>query len=130
MSVVSVKYLCKHVYKGHDCAQFEFREHLEHDEMRTFVDARYVSAPEAAWRLFEFPMHHQSHTIVHLAIHLPNEQKIYFCEGQEEQALHNACDRDMHLTTWFKLNESDVSANGLLYTEVPISYIFGINTYM
>ena len=90
-----------------------------------YMDARYVSAPEAAWRLFEFPMHHQSHTIVRLAIHLPNEQKIYFREGQEVQALHNACDHDMHLTAWFKLNESDESANGLLYTEIPI---FDINT--
>ena len=46
----------------------EFEENLNHDEIRTFVDARYVSAPEAAWRLFEFPMHHQSHTIVCLAV--------------------------------------------------------------
>ena len=128
MSIKSVKYLYKYVYKGHDCVQLEFSEHLEHDEIHTFVDARYVSAPEAAWRLFEFPMHHQSHTIVRLAIHLPNEQKIYFREGQEVQALHNACDRDTHLTAWFKLNESDESANGLLYTEIPKSYIFDINT--
>ena len=68
----------------------EFSEKLNHDEMQTFVDARYVSAPEAAWRLFEFPMHQQSHTIVHLAVHLPDQQNVYFHHGEEEYALLNA----------------------------------------
>ena len=31
MSIKSVKYL--YTYKGHDCAQLEFSEHLEHDEI-------------------------------------------------------------------------------------------------
>jgi len=58
MSIKSVKYLYKYVYEGHDYTQLEFKEQLDHNEIRTFVDARYVSAPEAAWRLFEFPIHH------------------------------------------------------------------------
>ena len=58
MSVKCVKYLYN--YKGHDCIKLEFKEVLNHDEITTFVDARYVSTLEAAWRIFEFHMHHQN----------------------------------------------------------------------
>ena len=85
MSIKSVKYLYKYVYKGHYCIQLEF-EKFNHDEIHTFLDARYISVPEAAWRLFEFPMHQQSHTIVRLAVHLPDEQSVYFHRGEEEYA--------------------------------------------
>jgi len=64
MSIKSVKYLYKYIYKGHDCIKLELQERLNHYEISTFLDAHYVSAPEAAWRLFEFSMHHQSHTII------------------------------------------------------------------
>ena len=128
MSIKSVKNLYKYVYKGHDCAQLEFREQLDHDDICTFVDARYVSAPEAVWRLFKFPMHHQSHTIVRLAVHLPGQQNVYSHEGEEQHALENASGHDTHLTAWFKLNKSDLNANGLLYTEIPTHYIFNTST--
>ena len=59
MSVKSIKYLYKYVYKGHDCARIEFNEVYNHDEIKTFVDARYVIATQAAWRLLKFRMHQQ-----------------------------------------------------------------------
>ena len=124
MSIKSVKYLYKYIYKGHDCIKLELAETLNHDEIRTFLDARYVSAPEAAWRLFEFPMHHQSHTIVRLAIHLQDQQNVYFTQGQVETALINASKRDTHLTAWFKLNETDVDARHLLYSDIPSHFTF------
>jgi len=64
MSIKSVKYLYKYIYQGHDCIKMELQERIDHDEINTFLDARHVSAPEAAWRLFEFAMHQQSHTII------------------------------------------------------------------
>ena len=57
MSVKSVKYLYKYVYKGHDCARIEFDKVYNHDEIKMFVDAKCVSATEATWILFEFRMH-------------------------------------------------------------------------
>lgn len=56
------------------------REGMEdtRDEITTYLNCRYVSAPEAVWRLSEFRMHEQSHTIVRLAIHLPEQQSVYF----------------------------------------------------
>ncbi|XP_035221887.1 uncharacterized protein LOC118194792 [Stegodyphus dumicola] len=55
-SIKSVKYLFKYVYKGHDAAKVVLEESgdrtLMWDEIKCFLNARYVSAPEAAWRLY------------------------------------------------------------------------------
>lgn len=50
-SIKSVKYLFKHVYKGHDVANFVLEqsgeETLRLDDIKTFLNARNVSAPRA-----------------------------------------------------------------------------------
>lgn len=68
-SIKSVKYLFKYAYKGHDCANVQ----LQVDEVQTHVDSRYVSPPEAAWRIFRFPMQDQTHSVIPLAVHLPEQ---------------------------------------------------------
>ncbi|GBN56469.1 hypothetical protein AVEN_254176-1 [Araneus ventricosus] len=78
-SVKSVKYLYKYVYKGDDAASVRFQSNdglLNNDEILTFLDGRYVSAPEAMWRLNEFFLSEKSHVILRLAVHLPNQQKV------------------------------------------------------
>ncbi|XP_065642306.1 uncharacterized protein LOC136073936 [Hydra vulgaris] len=54
MSIKSVKYLYKYVYKGHDCANVVINESVDHDEINTYLDCRFVSAPEALWRIYEY----------------------------------------------------------------------------
>ncbi|GBN65777.1 hypothetical protein AVEN_247386-1, partial [Araneus ventricosus] len=51
---------------------------LDHEEILSFVEGRYVSAPEAMWRLNEFNLSHKSHTVVHLAMHLPQQHPIVY----------------------------------------------------
>lgn len=88
------------------------------------MDARYVSAPEASWRLFEFPMHDKSHAIIRLAVHLPHQQPVYFAEGNEEKALEAASKHDTTLTAWFKLNMNDPDARKYHYHDMPEYYVF------
>ncbi|CAF1153395.1 unnamed protein product [Rotaria sordida] len=70
--------------RGHDCANIKLQrsiqkgaavaqETLELDEIKAHLDTRYVSTPEAAWRLFEFALHDKSHGVIRLAVHLPNQ---------------------------------------------------------
>uniref|UniRef100_UPI0035900DBD uncharacterized protein n=1 Tax=Myxine glutinosa TaxID=7769 RepID=UPI0035900DBD len=89
-SIKSIKYLFKYVYKGHDCASIEIRERgrVEVDEIKTYLDCRYVSAPEAAWRLMEFEMHKQSHSITRLAVHLPELDDQIKIVDEVLQAVH------------------------------------------
>ena len=85
-TIKSVKYLCKYTYKGHDCAALE----VELDEIKRYVDARYVGPPEACWRLLEFDMHGKSHTIDRLAVHLRDDYLSFFQRGCEREALQKA----------------------------------------
>ena len=66
------------------------QNHLVYNEVQNYIDARYVSAPEAMWRLLKNKMHNRSHTVIRLPVHLPGRQRIIFEEGNEEQALYYA----------------------------------------
>ena len=70
-----VKYFYKYVYKGHDRAIVEL-EGI--DEIKTYLDARFVSAPECIWRIFSFKLHDEYPSVEQLAIHLPSEQSVLF----------------------------------------------------
>ena len=73
-SVKAVKYIYKYVYKGHDRTTMEFGRCL--DEIKLYLDSRYVFACEAIWRLLCFSMHEESPNIVRLQVHLPNQQLV------------------------------------------------------
>ena len=83
-----------------------------------------MSAPEAVWRLFEFPLHDKSHSIIRLAVHLPNMQSVYFSEGNELDTLDRASTKDTTLTSWFKLNRDSSDARVYLYHDIPNHFVF------
>ena len=85
-TIRAVKYLYKCTYKGHDKATLEFQE----DEVKQFLDARYVGPPEGAWRLFSFPMHDKSHNVERLAVHLKGWETRIFESGQEREVVDTA----------------------------------------
>ncbi|GBN69016.1 hypothetical protein AVEN_77860-1 [Araneus ventricosus] len=91
-SVKSIKFLYKYVYKGYYAASVKIQKEgaLDHEEVLSFVEGRYVSTPEAMWRLNEFNLSHKSHTVVRLAVHLPHQQPIVYQDGQEAQAIERA----------------------------------------
>jgi hypothetical protein len=76
-----VKYLFKYIYKGHDHATVEIScqndnaiegNVVEVDEIKKYLDCCYVSASEAAWRIFKLNTHERFTTVERLQYHLPN----------------------------------------------------------
>lgn len=132
-SIKSIKYLFKYVYKGHDCANVELKQDepnvLHWDEITTFLDARYVSVPEAMWRLLEKRMHEKSHTVFRLAVHLENLQPVYFLKNVEQVALDKARTKKSHLLAWLELNKASSTAHGVLYPDIPKAYTFSQNAW-
>ena len=60
-SIMAVKYLFKYVYKGHDRATIKIGKNTQGQEQTKsineiclYLDACYVSASEAKWRLFYY----------------------------------------------------------------------------
>ncbi|KAK0401771.1 hypothetical protein QR680_015960 [Steinernema hermaphroditum] len=133
-SVRCVKYLFKYIYKGHDKANVficesgaveteQQRDVLDHDEVKNFTDARYVGAPEAAWRLKKYSMQDKSHHIERLAVHLQGEQLVYFRETEDNaRVMERAEESETTLTAWFALNQRDPNARQYLYGDIPRHY--------
>ncbi|CAF3389853.1 unnamed protein product [Rotaria socialis] len=137
-TVKSIKYLFKYVYKGHHCANIKlelpvkdcanFAKTLQWNKIKAHLDARYAGAPEAVWRLFEFPLHDKSHSIIRLVIHLPIMQSVYFAEGNELEALDRATEKDKTLIAWFKLNRDNLDARRYLYHDILNHFVFDRET--
>ena len=61
----------------------------DEDEIERYLNARYISASEAFWRIYEFPIHSRKPAIEKLPCHLPGENVVLFREGEARQAVAN-----------------------------------------
>jgi hypothetical protein len=88
-------------------------------------NCRYVSASEAAWRIFGFDIHYRFPPVEVLPFHLEDEQSVVY----EDDA--NLCDVISNPTVkcsmflkWMELNAKDSFARTLKYVEVPKYYVW------
>jgi hypothetical protein len=106
-SVKAIKYIHKYIYKGHDRTTLEVtRQGAEAiNELKEYIDSRYISAIESCWHIFEFPMHAESPTVYSLVVHEPDMQLVYY---NPDDLLDEVVDRDSAkkttLTAWFEAN--------------------------
>ncbi|XP_026476423.1 uncharacterized protein LOC113382080 [Ctenocephalides felis] len=123
-SVKSIKYICKYINKGSDMAMFAVAK--TNDEVSEYQMGRYVSSNEAIWRIFSFPIHERHPSVVHLAVHLENGQRVYFNPV-------NAVDRAAHpppttLTSFFSICQRDDFARTLMYADMPRYYTWNASS--
>ncbi|KAL6140767.1 hypothetical protein ACLB2K_059061 [Fragaria x ananassa] len=95
-SIKSVKYLYKYVYKGPDRVTFGVRQEANEDEVRNYVDARWVCAPEAIWKIFKFVMNRMYPSVERLQIHLPNRHNVVF---NANESIKNVLENDRNSKT-------------------------------
>ncbi|XP_071582399.1 uncharacterized protein [Temnothorax nylanderi] len=74
---------------GHDAASITIEPITEnividHDEIRNYIEARYVGPVEASWRILSKKLQDKSHAIIRLPVHLPNEQTLGLIEDDDE----------------------------------------------
>ncbi|GFV04882.1 ATP-dependent DNA helicase [Trichonephila clavipes] len=120
-SVKSIKYICKYVNKGSDMAVFGVGNVAAPlDEINQYQLGRYISSNEAVWRILSFPIHERHPTVIHLAVHLENGQRMYFtADDVRARALVPPATT---LTVFYSLCQDDPFAKTLLYSEVPKFY--------
>ena len=133
-SIKRIKYIYKYIYKGQDKCEAALTENkngeLQLDEIQSYLDARYLCAPEACASLFRFETNRKSHSVQRLPVHLENQQNTVFEENNAEQAVLDG-PRPTELTAYFDLNagvnvtaEARDLANTLLYHDIPQHFIF------
>ncbi|PWZ31935.1 putative ubiquitin-like-specific protease 1B [Zea mays] len=126
-SIKAVKYLFKYIYKGHDRASVVMRDASKADddvdEIKQYRDARWVTPPEALWRIYGFELSQISPPVMQLQLHLPNMHMVVFHERQMVERVVNrpGVDRSM-LTTYFEVNRLHEEARGILYRDFPKWY--------
>ena len=134
-SILAVKYLYKYVYKGHDRMAVSLEKdkdsELPRDEVREYLDARYVSASEACWRLFEFDLHHRHPPVQRLQLHLPDQQPVYYypCRQTGQELLERPNIYRTTLTAFFEACRQypELAAN-LLYPDFPSKFVWKKDT--
>ncbi len=131
--MTAIKYLFKYVYKGPDRTTVEIasaatqngseeaRHNEQVDEIKQYLDARYVSTSEGTWRLFKTPIHDRSPAIERLPVHLPNQQLAIYRDMDNIQEITNrAAAKKSPLTEWFEANlKYPDLAKALTYAEFP-----------
>ncbi|PWZ33301.1 ATP-dependent DNA helicase PIF1 [Zea mays] len=126
-SIKAVKYLFKYIYKGHDRASVVMRDASKADddvdEIKQYRDARWVTPPEALWRIYGFELSQNSPPVMQLQLHLPNMHMVAFHERQMVERVVNrpGADRSM-LTAYFEANRLHEGARGILYRDFPEWY--------
>ncbi|XP_020967699.1 uncharacterized protein LOC110266947 [Arachis ipaensis] len=123
-SIKSIKYLYKYCYKGPDRVAMEVHRSSHYDEVQQFIDARWIAALEACWRIFRFNLYRMYPSVERLQVHLPNQHQVSFYEHQTiSEIVNNDYFSRTMLTEFFALNRADdQQSRHLLYREIPEYY--------
>ncbi|KAL4606240.1 hypothetical protein ACB092_09G087600 [Castanea dentata] len=98
------------------------------DETKAYLDCRYISACEACWRIFEFPIQFQNPPVERLNFHLENENPIIYPENANlDNILQRPGIKDTKFTEWMKTNEAFEDARELTYAEFPTKWVWHKN---
>ena len=125
MSLAAAKYITKYTHKGPDRATIEIQQQ---DEVSEYRDSRYIAASEAAWRLFEIPIHHQQPAVMSLQVHLPGHHMVVFKPNESIESVRACAEQEKTmLTAFFEINRTDPVARQYTYQEIPLHFVWNSN---
>lgn len=129
----SIKYLFKYINKGYDriTASIVPSEHEVHsngrnlDEIKQYLDCRYVSPSEAIWRILSFPIHARKPVVERLYFHLEGEQTVYFDDTTIiEERLQTTSVTDSMFLSWLEANKIYSDAKNLTYSKFVSKFVY------
>ncbi|KAK7301999.1 hypothetical protein RJT34_12876 [Clitoria ternatea] len=129
----SIKYLFKYIHKGYDRitatiipSQTEDESFVQViDEIKDYLDYRYISPCEACWRIFSFPIHSRTPAVERLYFHLPNEQSVYFNDYEDiDSLLSRPTVKDSMFTSWMDANKKYSEGKNLTYAQFISKFVY------
>ncbi|XP_076899608.1 uncharacterized protein LOC143553506 [Bidens hawaiensis] len=98
----------------------KFQAHVNIEWCNQDGSIKYVSACEAAWRIFAFDVHYRFPSVMRLAFHLPGEQQVIYGANEDiEDILNKTTNASSMFTGWFECNKKYDLAKTLTYAEFP-----------
>ncbi|GJV84079.1 hypothetical protein Tco_1523977 [Tanacetum coccineum] len=133
----AIKYVFKYLNKGPDCATFVIQDNVQKvahgqpekvvavDEIKNYLNCRYLAPCVAVWRLFSFDIHYSYSSVMELNFHLEDQHEITLRDSQNLPALLNREDIKITMfTEWFELNKHDPAAKELTYAKISKYYVW------
>ncbi|CAI9270649.1 unnamed protein product [Lactuca saligna] len=130
-----IKYLFKYISKGADRIKFAITKNpstiadirtnapVEIDEIKNFVDSRFICPHEATWRIFDFIIHYRNPPVQVLAVHLENMQNVTFRDNEQlHNVVSNPYAKATTLTEWLANNNIDANGRDLRYVDYLSEY--------
>lgn len=94
------------------------------DEIKQYVDLRYIGLVEACWHILEFPRHLKFPAVYCLPVYVKNEQMVYFDpEDNIMEVANRQSSAKTQLLEWFTANQDPaciaLCARQYTYQEFP-----------
>ncbi|XP_062075974.1 uncharacterized protein LOC133780112 [Humulus lupulus] len=123
-----VKYLYKYIDKGHDHMTFNITSSNDENminEIDNFQSARWISDPEAMWRIYGFTLNEIYPAVYSLQLHLEDKQLVTFNTSTKLSHIvqSDVFSRSM-LTKFFRMNNYNEAARTLLHKEFPENFVW------
>ncbi|XP_037474121.1 uncharacterized protein LOC119350347 [Triticum dicoccoides] len=120
---MSIKYLFKDIRQGDNqaTALVEETDQSKHnDEIKMYLRCRYITATEACWRIFKFPLQYQQPSVQRLMFHEENKQQVIFPDSTNlEEIIQRPRSSITMFTEWMETNKKHKDARELTYLEFP-----------
>lgn len=128
----SIKYLFKYVNKGHDRVTVAFYnaanttdESACVDEIKMYYDCRYLSACEAAWRIFSFDVNYREPSVQRLSFHLEDEHSVIYGDDDDlEEVVNNPIIHKTKFLAWLYASSIYPEARYLTYNQFPRKFVW------
>ncbi|CAN1294069.1 hypothetical protein LINPERPRIM_LOCUS22310 [Linum perenne] len=130
----AIKYLFKYINKPPDRAMativqtensYSIDSTTDIDEIKAFMDCRYLTAGEACWRIFKFDLYTNTPAVMRLSYHLPGQQPVYSnTRLRLEELVEVELAHTSMLLEWMKLNAYYPGARQYTFVEFPQHFVW------
>ncbi|KAL3025155.1 hypothetical protein AAZX31_04G165100 [Glycine max] len=130
----SIKYLFKYINKGYDRVTVilidEDNDQTENggthnDEIKEYLDCRYICPCESTWRIFGFPIHGRKPAVERLHFHLPGQHSVLYEDHDDiDDVLSKPSISDSKFISWMNTNQNSVEGRNLTYAEFVSKFVY------
>jgi len=125
VSIRSVKYLFKYVYKGPDRVAMVIAGPI--NEIQQYIDARYLSAARGVDSLLSFKKHMEWPPVTRLVVHLPRQHNVIFNENEDlAVVVEHVAHQKTTLTAYFAYNAQNANGWNVVYADFPTDHVWKI----
>ncbi|RZB57663.1 ATP-dependent DNA helicase PIF1 [Glycine soja] len=97
----------------------------QNDEIKEYVDCRYISPCEATWRIFGFPIHARKPVVERLHFHLLGQHSVFYEDDDDiDDILSKPSISDSKFLAWMNSNKCFLEGRNLTYSQFVSKFVY------